>query len=253
MNGILALRRFVLCAVTAVFIGACGGNRSNAFGDGGSPPSSGQPDDGGPATGRDATFSTGRDNDAELFMPGATNDAGVVVQPGACAAGVYQGKFMTYTGVGGEGGTPGPFAFMWNGDLTIDLTAQKITMTSMTAGELSTTISTTTLEIADGGALDGGDTFGGHFFANLSGSLNCAPDAGPPYRLTATLTNGDYALPVFSSLIIGHLGADYQEAGAGTPAMLVNGDILVAGVATDGGAPYASASGTWTATWVSAQ
>jgi hypothetical protein len=37
--------------------------------------------------------------------------------------------------------------------------------------------------------------------------------------------------------MIGLLSADYQEAGAGTPPMLVNGRILVAGVFSDGGRP----------------
>jgi hypothetical protein len=184
-------------------------------------------------------------------MPAATDDGGLVTQSGACTAGVYQGKFMTYVGAGDDGGAPGQFSFMWNGDLTIDLTAQKITMTSMTGGELPTTTSTSTLEIADGGALDGSDPYGGRFFANLSGSLDCAPDAGPPYRLTATLSNGTFTYSFFSIDIIGHLTADYQEAGVGTPPMLVNGLILVAGIFSDGGAPSSSASGSWTAAWVS--
>ena len=65
-------------------------------------------------------------------------------------------------------------------------------MTSTTGGEIPTTTSTSTLEIADGGALDGSDMFGGGFFANLSGTLDCSPDAGPPFHLTATLSNGAY-------------------------------------------------------------
>jgi hypothetical protein len=241
--------------LTAAMALGCGGARSNGLDDTSGPsPRVAEPGQVGPSTDPpDATLSNLGDTDAELFMPGANNDAGVVVQSGACAAGVYQGKFLTYVGAGGDGGSPGIFSFMWNGSLTIDLTAQKITMTSMTVGELPTTTTSSTLEIADGGALDGSDTMGGTFFANLIGSLDCAPDAGPPYRLTASLSNAAYKLPYFSTAMIGHLTADYQEAGAGIPPMLVNGQILVAGVWTDGGAPYASASGTWTATWTSAQ
>jgi hypothetical protein len=159
---------------------------------------------------------------------------------------------MTYVGAGGDGGTAGPFAFMWNGNLTIDLSAQRITMTSATGGgEIPGSTSTTTLEIADGGALDGSDTMGGSFFANLIGKLDCAPDAGPPFHLIATLSNGDYKQAFFQIPMIGNLTADYQEAGAGTPPMLVNGAILVGGLLTDGGAPFASASGTWSASWIS--
>jgi hypothetical protein len=246
-----------LGAVSAVTLAlGCGSSGSRNFDDTNPPPSSRGP--GASASSADlpdATLSNG-DTDARLFMPAATDDdGGIVIQSGACTGGVYQGKFMTYIGAGTDGGASGGlFSFMWNGNLTIDLAAQKITMTSMTGGELPTTTSTSTLEIADGGALDGSDPYGGHFFANLSGSLDCAPDAGPPYRLTATLSNGSFN---FSSLIsidiIGHLTADYQEAGVGTPPMLVNGQILIAGIATDGGTPSSSASGSWTATWVSAQ
>ena len=159
---------------------------------------------------------------------------------------------MTYVGTGGDGGSPGPLSFMWNGSLTIDLKSKKVTMISTGAGEIPTTTSTTSLEIADGGALDGSDQIGGNFFANLSGNLDCSPDAGPPYRMTATLSDGTYKDgPFFQIAIIGNMTADYQEAGAGTPPMLVNGSILVAGLLMDGGAPFASASGTWSATWVS--
>ena len=70
--------------------------------------------------------------------------------------------------------------------------------------------------------------------------------------MTATLSGGSYTDPVFRCGIIGNLAADYQEAGAGTAPSLVNGTLLVAGVLTDGGAPFASASGSWTATWISA-
>jgi hypothetical protein len=249
--------RILLPSGTLALAGAlalgCGGAGSNGLGDTSGPSSNARPGPGGASTDPpDATLSNFGDTDAGFFMPAATSDAGVVVQAGACAAGVYQGKFMTYVGAGGDGGTPGPFSFMWNGSLTIDLTAQKITMTSMTVGELPTTTTTSTLEIADGGALDGSDQFGGTFFANLVGRLDCAPDAGPPYRLTATLSGGSYTDPVFRCGIIGNLAADYQEAGAGTAPSLVNGTLLVAGVLTDGGAPFASASGSWTATWISA-
>jgi hypothetical protein len=174
--------------------------------------------------------------------------AGGVVQS-VCIAGVYQGKFMTYVGSGGDGGSAGLFSLMWNGNLSIDLKAKKITVTSSSSnGENLTTIDTSRLEIAEGGALDGGDTMGGTFFADLIGELDCDPDAGPPYHLTATLSNGLYKQSLFSIAMAGNLTADYQ---ASSPPMLVNGNILVQGILTDGGAPFASASGSWSATWSS--
>jgi hypothetical protein len=239
-------------ALAAALALGCGGSGSHAFPDAaGSPSRTGSGDDGAPSIDNaDATIDNG---DAEVFAPTRTGDAGVIVTQSVCAPGTYQGKFMTYVGSGGDGGSPGLFSFMWNGDLTIDLSAQKITMTSMTGGEIPTTTSTSTLEIADGGALDGSDQIGGSFFANLSGTLDCSPDAGPPYRLTATLSNGSYSQGAFYTIpIIGHLTADYQEAGAATPPMLVNGGILVGGLLMDGGQPFASASGSWSATWVHA-
>ncbi len=238
-------------AAAALALG-CGGAGSNDFGDAGGPRSStGAALDAGSST-DDATVPSGDPGGSGVFVRSPTDDAGsVVVSPSVCAAGVYQGQFMTYVGSGADGGSPGLFSYMWNGNLTIDLSAQRITMTSMTAGELPTTTSTTTLEIADGGALDGSDTTGGSFFADLSGQLDCAPDAGPPYHLVATLSNGAYKMTFFQIPIVGHLTADYQGGGATTPPMLVNGAILVGGLLGDGGTEFASASGTWSATWVS--
>ena len=242
-----------LAAVAAAALALGCGSGSRNFDDTNPPPASTGPGGGGPSTDLpDATLPRG-ETDAQVFIPSAADDGGVVQQAGACTAGVYQGTFMTYVGAGDDGGAPGLFSFMWNGNLTIDLTAQKVAMTSMTVGELPTTTTTSTLEIADGGALDGSDPYGGRFFANLSGSLDCAPDAGPPYHLTATLSNGNFQISTFALTIIGHLSADYQEAGVGTPPMLVNGQILIAGITMAGGSPSSSASGSWTATWVSAQ
>ena len=229
------------------------GSKSNDVGDASGPGSSRGPDlDAGPSTANANTDATLPGNDpGQHFVPSLTDDAGIVTTQGFCAPGVYQGKFLTYVGAGADGGSAGPFSFMWNGSLTLDLRAQRITMTSTTVGELPTTTSTNTLEIADGGALDGGDTMGGSFFANLNGKLDCSPDAGPPFRLSATLSNGTYNLSFLQLGMIGNLTADYVEAGALTPPMLANGTILVGGVLTDGGAPFASASGTWSALWVS--
>jgi hypothetical protein len=241
-------------AVATAFLLGCGGSGSTDFGDGtGSSGGPGRGDGAGSSTDNaDATISNG-DTDAQVFgSTPATGDAGTIVTQGACAPGVYQGQFMTYVGAGADGGMAGGlFSFMWNGNLTIDLSAQKITMTSASGGEIPTMTSTSTLSISDGGALDGSDMYGGTFFANLNGKLDCAPDAGPPYRLTATLSNGGYSSTFVKIPIVGNLTADYQEAGAGTAPMLVNGNILVGGIFVDGGTPTTSAGGTWSATWVS--
>jgi hypothetical protein len=249
MKPSLPLRASAL-AVTALALG-CGGSASSDLGGPSGPPSGKEPGAEAGASG-DATVSNGDPGAGGFgFTPSPTDDGGVVSS--VCAAGVYQGQFMTYVGSGGDGGAPGIFSLMWNGTLSIDLAAKKITMTStMRGGEgLGTTTSTTTLEIADGGALEGGDTMGGAFHANLNGTLDCSPDAGPPYHFTATLSDGTYAQAFFQIPMIGTLTADYQAGGdAGAPS-LVGGGILVGGLLMDGGMPFASASGTWSATWVS--
>lgn len=240
-------------ALAAALLLGCGGSGSGGLGDGtGQQTGPGRGDGaGGSSDNVDATVGGGA-TDAEVFGTGpTTGDAGTIVTEGACLPGVYSGQFMTYVGAGADGGTAGGlFSFMWNGNLTIDLSAQKITMTSASGGELPTMTSTTTLAISDGGALDGSDMYGGAFFANLNGTLDCAPDAGPPYRLTATLSNGTYSSTFFKIPIVGNLTADYQGGDAGPP-MLVNGAILVGGIFVDGGTPTTSASGTWSATLVS--
>jgi hypothetical protein len=54
-------------------------------GDTSGPPSGAGPGGGGPSTDTpDATLSNFGDTDAQLFMPGATRDAGIVVQAGTC-------------------------------------------------------------------------------------------------------------------------------------------------------------------------
>jgi hypothetical protein len=240
------LRHLTEALTTALLVG-CGGSGSSALDDGNGPQTGP-----GASTANDNPDATvaGGDTDAEVFGTAPIRDAGTIVTQGACVPGVYSGQFMTYVGAGADGGSAGGlFSFMWNGNLTIDLSAQKITMTSASGGEIPTMTSTTTLSISDGGALDGSDMYGGAFFADLNGSLDCAPDAGPPYRLTATLSNGTYSSGFFKIPIVGNLTAEYQGGDAGPP-MLVNGEILVGGIFMDGGTPTSSASGTWSATLV---
>jgi hypothetical protein len=249
---VLALGSAALALGCGALAVGCGGSGSEEFADASGPSArTGSGDDAG-ASGDDATVSGPDPGTLGQFAPSSV-DAGTTVIQSACRPGVYQGTFMTYVGAGGDGGTPGLFSFMWNGSLSIDLTGKKVTMTSTTHGGegFTSTTSTTQFEIADGGALDGSDTFGGSFFANLSGELDCSPDAGPTFHLVATLSNGTYKDGFYQIAIIGNLTADYQEAGASSPPMLVNGGIFVGGLNGDAGMPFASASGTWSATWVS--
>ncbi len=177
---------------------------------------------------------------------GPARDAGATVTS-VCTAGVYKGQFMTLVGTGMDGGSPGLFTVMWNGNLTLDLKAKTVVITSGGGNGESFGTNTSLLEIAEGGALEGGDVYGGNFYANLNGELDCDPDAGPPYHLTATLGNGFYSSLFYNLPIEGHLTADYQ---ASNPPALMNGQILV--YSPDAGVLSASsAGGTWTATWVS--
>lgn len=185
--------------------------------------------------------------DGATLMLGPRVDASGTAKS-ICAGGVYQGSFMTYVGAGTDGGSPGLFSLMWNGNLSIDLQAKKIVVTSSGGNGESFTTDTSLLEIAEGGAIDGGDTMGGTFFASLDGELDCDEDAGPPYHLNATLSNGVYKQSLFMLQMYGQLSADYQ---ASTPPALVNGQITVYGTAMNSTTSVGSASGTWTATWVS--
>jgi hypothetical protein len=75
----------------------CGGSESSDFGDASGSGSSVKPgQDAGPST-DDATVS-GDDPDAQVFVPSPTGDDSGIVTQGACAAGIYQGKFLTYVG-----------------------------------------------------------------------------------------------------------------------------------------------------------
>jgi hypothetical protein len=246
----MQLRVRTSIAVLAVALGlGCGGASQGALaGDDGSGDSD-RNADGGPAL-ADATVSGDDASSGTIFVNTGSDGSTVVVQDGPCAAGVYQGPFMTFVGGGADGGSAGPFSFMENGILTVILSAQKVMMISMTGGEVPTTTSTTTFDIADGGALDASDSIGGHFFADLVGSLDCSPDAGPPYRFSATWANGVYSNPFINLPLVGQMAADYQEAGATSPPMLANGTIFGGGVLMDGGQPFVSASGSWSATWI---
>jgi hypothetical protein len=235
-----------MAMLSVLGVGCGGGGRALDIGDVGAGPRA----DAGSTVG-DATMASDDASPGAVFTnTGGDGATASVVEDSPCVPGVYQGPFMTYIGGGPDGGGAGLFSFMDNGTLTIVLNQEKVMTITMAGGELPTTTSTTTLDIADGGSLDGSDMIGGRFFANLVGKLDCAADAGPPYRFAAVWANAEYANPFVTVPIVGNLTADYQEAGAATPPRLVNGTIFGGAVLTDGGQPYAMASGSWSATWI---
>jgi hypothetical protein len=122
--------------------------------------------------GDDATVPSATGDDGGLTL-GPMRDAGTTATS-VCTAGVYRGQFMTLVGQGTDGGTPGLFTVMWNGNLTIDLRAKTITIASGSGNGESFGTDTSLLEVAEGGALEGGDMYGGSFYANLNGELDCA-------------------------------------------------------------------------------
>jgi hypothetical protein len=242
---LISIRGLALGAAAAGF--GCGGSAKTSFAglDGSSPGSSAAPDfDAGAPD--DVVTIPYNDGGALVFAP-QTDAASGTVQS-ACTAGVYRGSFMTYVGTGSDGGSPGPFSFMWNGNLSIDLTAKKIVVSSTSGNGENFATDTSLLEIADGGAIDGGDNFGGNFFADLDGELDCDLDAGPPFHLNATFSNGLYRDSFLSIPLGGNMTAEYQSS---APPMLIGGQILVQGFLADSGTIFSSASGTWSATWVS--
>jgi len=227
--------------VAALLVG-CGGSNGGTFASPNSSPNTDSVSDAGTA---DATVVAPGDA-ASLTLNLASEEASTTLSS-ACTAGVYRGQFMTLVGGGDDGGAPGLFAIMWNGALSIDLKAKTIMVSTGSGNGESFVTDKSQLEIAEGGALEGGDMYGGTFFATLDGELNCDPDAGAPYHLTATLANGHYTSLLYNLPIDGHLTADYQ---ASTPPSLTNGRLLVD--SPDGGfTSNVSAGGSWSATWVS--
>jgi hypothetical protein len=225
----------------------CGTSKPSDFMSG-PPGSSPSGEEGGAAGGADATTSTPfQSADGGFFVAQGGSQAGDG-GTSVCTAGVYRGQFMTLVGAGSDGGAPGLFNVMWNGNLSIDLKAKTVTIVSGTGVGEGTTTDTSLLEISDGGALEGGDMYGGSFYATLDGELDCDPSTPPPYHLSATLSDGRYTSLFYNLPISGQLTADYQ---ASSPPALTNGQILV--YSPDAGPllTAASASGSWSATWVS--
>jgi hypothetical protein len=153
-----------------------------------------------------------------------------------CKPGTYSGPFSTKVTSGSDaGGLLGAlaslFQYPWMGTLSITLQG----MTTVGTGEDTYT----TLTIAPGAMLSGVDQTGGHFSADIAGSLDCATDV-----LTGTLSNGSYEFPGDSGSVSmqGTISATYGEEGdAGTPAL--SGNLTASSTQISG----TEAVGTWTA------
>jgi hypothetical protein len=242
MNGALAATFAVLGVGLLAF--GCSSPKSTDFGSLSMPSGPTQSGDAGGAD--DASVFVPEGDGGTFVIPQGTEAGGTITS--ICTPGVYRGQFMTLVGAGIDGGGASPlFSLSWNGALSIDLAAKKVVVMSGNGNGESFGTDMSLLEITDGGALEGGDMYGGSFYATLDGELDCAPDAGPPYHLAATLSDGRYMSAFYNLPIAGQLTADYQ---ASSPPTLTNGQIFV--YSPDAGfVASAQAGGTWTATWVS--
>ena len=124
------------------------------------------------------------------------------------------------------------FQYPWMGTLSI-------TLVGMTTGVVTGENDYTMLTIAPGAQLSGVDQTGGHFSADISGTLDCSTDL-----LTGTLSNGAYEFPgdAGSLSMQGTISAMYgKEGDAGTPAL--SGDLTASSQQLQG----TEAAGTWSA------
>jgi len=168
-----------------------------------------------------------------------------------CQPGTYTGMFTTKVGATDSGTTlfnfNFNFNFNWNGCLSITLAPSDAGTTKSGNGE---NFSYQTLTVAPGAQLSGKDQMGGAFTLDLTGSLDCTPDSGPPV-LSGKL-NGGYCFGVATCAadgglnVGGNLSATYEN----TPPTLIGnqaGDLTVCAVGVDGGCLFAGADGTWSA------
>jgi|HubBroStandDraft_2_1064218.scaffolds.fasta_scaffold03323_2 hypothetical protein len=154
-----------------------------------------------------------------------------------CKPGTYTGPFSTKVTMGGDAGgllglLASLFQYPWMGTLSI-------TLVGMTTFSGTGENDYSTLTIAPGAQLSGVDQTGGHFQANISGTLDCATNV-----LTGTLSNGSYEFPgdAGSLSMQGTISATYGEEGdAGTPAL--SGDLTASSQQLQG----TEAAGTWSA------
>jgi hypothetical protein len=153
-----------------------------------------------------------------------------------CKPGTYTGPFATKVTEATDAGgllaaLASLFQYPWMGTLSITLEG----MTMVGTGENNYT----TLTIAPGATMSGVDQTGGHFSADIAGTLDCATDV-----LTGTLSNGSYEFPGDSGSVSmqGTISATYGEEGdSGTPAL--SGNLTASSTQIQG----TEAAGTWTA------
>jgi len=221
----------------AVMLFACGTNGANGFPDSGSQTTNDS--DGG----LQAVDPTIPPSDGSFVML-ASGDS---QPPGTynCQPGTYRGTFTTKVGATDSGTSL--FNFNWNGCLSITLAPSDAGATKSGNGE---NFSYQALTVAPGAQLSGMDQMGGSFTLDLTGSLDCTPDSGPP--TLSGKVNGGYCFgtatcsPDSGLNVGGSLSATYGNT---PPALTGNqsGDLTVCAINADGGCLFAGADGTWSA------
>jgi hypothetical protein len=208
---------------------ACGGQGAGELV---GPAGQGPSDDGGAdAQPADATTSSD-DGPVFVFEAGAQAPTSFKCQPGT-----YRGCFDTKV----AGFTT------WNGALSITLVASDAGTTANCGGEGFDC--TTSLTIAPGAQLAGQDAYGGSFAMNLSGALDCSPDAGPA-TLSGTLNGGYCYFATSCDPDAGlHIGGALTAIYGNSPPTLaglnsvVDGGLSVCAITGDSGCVFAGAMG----------
>jgi hypothetical protein len=224
-----------VCALFTVLAAGLGPAACGASSSGGGFGGTGD-DSASPSTASDdgpMSLATG-DDSAALHLP-ASDASMTTTQSFNCQPGTYTGPFTTkVTSSSDAGGLLGLlaslFQYPWSGTLSITLQG---TPTKSQNGESFYSM----LTIAPGAKMSGTDQQGGHFNADISGTLDCTTG-----MLTGALSNGTYEYPgdAGSIMMTGTLSATYDAEG-GTPTL--NGTLTAASPQYQG----IGAAGTWSA------
>jgi hypothetical protein len=206
---------------------ACGGHKDLTLGSTGGGGEQGAPDSGSPNDSSTATFSGDDGGSSAIFTGGDDGGSSVVFD---CQPGTYTGTFATMV-TNDAGGIWSLFSVSWAGSLSITLQG----MAQQSGGG---EIPLPTLTIAPGAKLDGADMNGGHFIADMTGTLDC-----PSKKLNVTIANGAYEFFLDSGSIPlgGTMTATYD--GNSNPPQLTMGAISVGSPSV----PGSDAEGAWSA------